>query len=42
VIRDRSPPERPEIVPCHLIATFLVNPFPGLIALGHPADAQQK
>jgi len=25
-----------------LIATFLVNPFPGLIALGHPADAQQK
>ena len=27
------PPERSEIVPCHLIETFLVNPFPGMIAL---------
>jgi hypothetical protein len=33
VIRDRPPPGRSEIVPCLLIATFLVNPFPNLIAV---------
>jgi len=33
VIRDRPPPERSEIVPCLLIATFLVNLFPNLIAV---------
>ena len=33
VIRDRPPPERSEIVPYLLIATFLVNPFPSLIAV---------
>ena len=33
VIRDRPPPERSEIVPRLLIATFLVNPFPNLIAV---------
>jgi hypothetical protein len=33
VIRDRPPPERMEIVPSLLIATFLVNHFPNLIAV---------
>jgi hypothetical protein len=33
VIRNRPPPERSEIAPCLLIAIFLVNPFPGLIAV---------
>jgi hypothetical protein len=32
VIRERPPPERPEFVPRLLIATFLDNPFLGLIA----------
>ena len=32
VIRERPPPEHPEFVPRLLIATFLVNPVPGLIA----------
>ena len=33
VIRDRPPPERSEIIPSLLIATFLVNHFPNLIAV---------
>jgi hypothetical protein len=33
VIRDRPPPERSEIVPCLLIATFHVNHLPNLIAV---------
>jgi len=37
VIRDRPPPERSEIVPRLLIATFHVNPFPSLIAVGSAA-----
>ena len=34
----RPPPERSEIVPCLLIATFLVDAFAGLIAVGVSAS----
>ena len=41
VIRVSPPPERSESIPCLLVATFLVNPFPNLIAVKPKAGIQR-